>query len=81
MAASGLLLIKGVMDAANYPVDLGKMALYSLPGGIVCLILAGIQFMRFDTWAKKEVDKTKGCLLYTSLCPAARFPIPMAIDT
>ncbi|HHY16511.1 MAG TPA: DUF969 domain-containing protein [Firmicutes bacterium] len=60
VAASGLLLIKGVMDAANYPVDLGKMALYSLPGGIVCLILAGIQFMRFDTWAKKEVDKTKG---------------------
>jgi uncharacterized membrane protein len=60
VASAGLLLIQGVMDAANHPVSLAKMALYSLPAGIVCMVLAVIQFTRFDNWVKAEIEKAKG---------------------
>ncbi len=43
-ASAGLLLIKGVLDQAGHPVDLGTMALYSIPAGVFCFILATIQF-------------------------------------
>ncbi len=60
VASAGLLLIQGVMEAAGYPVSLAKMALYSLPAGIVCMVFAFIQFIRFDGWVKSEIKKTKG---------------------
>lgn len=59
VAAAGLLLIQSTMQTAGYPVDLGTMALYSIPAGVACLVLAFIQFTRFDRWANQELRETK----------------------
>ena len=60
VASAGLLLIQGIMEGAGYPVSLARMALYSLPAGIVCMVFAFIQFTQFDNWVKAEIDKVKG---------------------
>ncbi len=57
VAAAGLILIQGVMEGAGYEVELATMALYSLPAGIACLILAFIQFNIFDGWLKRRIGK------------------------
>ncbi len=57
VAAAGLILIQGVMDAAGYEVELATMALYSVPAGISLLILAFIQFNIFDGWLRRQRDK------------------------
>ena len=56
VAAAGLILIHGVMDAAGYEVELATMAMYSIPAGISMLILAFIQFNIFDRWLKNQRD-------------------------
>ena len=47
-AAGGLLLIKGTLDAAGYPVDLMTMAKYAIPTAIAAAAIAFIRFMIFD---------------------------------
>lgn len=59
IAAGGLLLIKGVFDSAGFEVSLTKMALYSIPSGVVILILAAIHYAMFDRKVEKEIEEAE----------------------
>ncbi|MDU4961663.1 MAG: DUF969 domain-containing protein [Sporomusaceae bacterium] len=54
IASGGLLLIKGVMDQAGYPVDLLTMAKYAIPTAIAALVLAGFRFALLDREIARE---------------------------
>lgn len=58
IAAGGLLLIKGVMDQAGYPVDLLTMAKYAIPTGLAALLLAAFRFALLD----REIARETGAL-------------------
>ena len=47
-ATGGLLLIKGVLDAAGYKVELITMAKYAIPTAIAAAIIGFVRFMLLD---------------------------------
>lgn len=57
IAASGLLLIKGVMDQAGYPVELTTMALYALPTAVAAYLVAIVRFRIMDARIRREAGK------------------------
>lgn len=57
IAASGLLLIKGVMDQAGYTVELTTMALYALPTAVAAYLVAIVRFRIMDARIRKEAGK------------------------
>lgn len=57
IASGGILLIKGVFEAAGYNVDLGMMALYSIPTAIITFIVAAVRYFLFDATIEKEIKK------------------------
>ncbi len=57
IAASGLLLIKGVMDQAGYPVDLITMAGYALPTAGAAYLVAIVRYHLMDARIKREAGK------------------------
>lgn len=56
-AAGGLLLIKGVLDAAGYKVELMTMAKYAIPTAIAAAILAFVRFMLLDRKIREEATR------------------------
>lgn len=48
VAAGGLLLIKGVLTELGYEVDLLTMAKYSIPAGIIAVVLGALQMTLLD---------------------------------
>ena len=56
IAASGLLLVKGVLDDAGYDVSLQKMALYAIPTAVVSLGIVFIRMRMLDTEIKKHAN-------------------------
>lgn len=48
VGSSGLLLIKGTLEANGISVSLSRLALYSIPIGIIAVIFSIIQFYIFD---------------------------------
>ncbi len=62
-AMGGLLLIKGTLDAAGYPVDLMTMAKYAIPTAIAAATIAFARFMWLDhrirDAAKRQTEETR----------------------
>jgi len=56
-AAGGLLLIKGVLESAGYPVDLITMAKYAIPTAIAALTISVIRFLLLDRSIRANNDK------------------------
>lgn len=59
-AAGGLLLIKGVLDAAGYKVELLTMAKYAIPTAVAAAVIALIRFMLFDRQIREAGKSEKG---------------------
>lgn len=57
IAAGGLLLIKGVLDQAGYPVELLTMARYAIPTAIAAFLVSAVRYMMMDAYLKKEAGK------------------------
>ncbi len=57
IAAGGLLLIKGVMDQAGYPVSLLTMAKYALPTALAALAIAAFRFLLFDRRIEQAIRR------------------------
>jgi uncharacterized membrane protein len=55
-AAPGMLLIKGTLDQAGYPVKLSTMALYAIPTAIAAAIIGFVRFSLFDRSIEKEIQ-------------------------
>lgn len=48
MGASGVLLIQGTLAAAGYPVSVNSIAFWSIPIGVIAVVLAIIQCFLYD---------------------------------
>lgn len=57
IAAGGLLLIKGVMDQAGIPIELGDMVIYCISTAIIAYIFASIRYILFDNRVKALLSK------------------------
>ena len=54
IAASGLLLVKGVLGDAGYDVSLQKMALYAVPTAVISLGIVFVRMTMLDAEIKKH---------------------------
>ena len=60
VGASGLLLIQGTLKETGHPVSLEQLAFYSIPIGIIAIVLAIIQGIFYDRKIKASNKKAKG---------------------